>query len=325
MKKLKRRLKKILIAAIVTVLTVAGFELYRNYIAKPAPVSKEAAALLELDYDGEISIPVNDNVPSFTDEEKERAEDEVFEEYSDLDSLGRCGAACANLCYDLMPTGKRESLSSVTPSGWQKINFWTRAHLIGYQLAGEQANEKNLITGTSRMNATGMLEYENEVADYIRNGYGRHVLYRVTPLFEGKNLVANGVQMEAWSVEDEGKSISFNVYVFNYQPGYIVDYSDGSVEEDPAHTTSIHLSDTVAKYTGEPIWCNDAEVEGSTGHIRYIYYRDKQAKTKTDERDGSYYSGSAPSKRGTYRVRAVVSGDDWYPNAASNVAKLVID
>jgi DNA-entry nuclease len=127
-----------------------------------------------------------------------------------------------------MPTEARENISSVHPSGWQYNMGWERCHLIGFQLAGENANEKNLLTGTHYFNVTGMLPFENMVADYVRET-GYHVLYRVTPYFDGKNLIASGVQMEAWSVEDEGEGICFNVYVFNVQPGSTINYATGVV------------------------------------------------------------------------------------------------
>ena len=158
---------------------------------------------------------------------------ESFEYYSDLDSLGRCGVAFANVSVDTMPTDERESIGEVKPSGWHTVKYdivsgkylYNRCHLIGYQLTGENANEKNLITCTRYMNATTMLEFETEVANYIEETKN-HVLYRVTPYFEGDNLVATGVQMEAYSVEDDGQ-LQFNVFVYNVQPGVVIDYLSG--------------------------------------------------------------------------------------------------
>lgn len=182
-------------------------------------------------YSGEPYIAINDNEPGF--DERELTE-ESFESYSDLDRLGRCGAAYANIGSDLMPTEERGSISQVKPSGWHSVRYdivegaslYNRCHLIGYQLTGENANEENLITGTRAMNVDGMLPFEDMVADYIKET-DNHVLYRVTPVFEGDDLVAKGVQMEARSVEDEGEGISFNVYVYNNQPGIAIDYATG--------------------------------------------------------------------------------------------------
>lgn len=184
------------------------------------------------EYSGEDYIILNNNVPNFSESDLTTTS---FEEYSPLDSLGRCGVAYANIGTDIMPTEKRESISSVKPSGWQSVKYdivegkylYNRSHLIGYQLTAENANDRNLITGTRYFNATLMLPYENMVADYIKET-NNHVLYRVTPVFEGNNLVATGVQMEAKSVEDNGEGIEFNVFVYNVQPGITIDYATGN-------------------------------------------------------------------------------------------------
>ena len=183
-------------------------------------------------YSGNDYIVLNNNIPNFSDSDLTTTS---FEEYSPLDSLGRCGVAYANIGTDLMPTEERESISSVKPSGWQSIKYdivegkylYNRSHLIGFQLTAENANKNNLITGTRYFNATLMLPYENMVADYIKET-NNHVLYRVTPVFEGNNLVATGVQMEAKSVEDNGEGIEFNVFVYNVQPGITIDYATGA-------------------------------------------------------------------------------------------------
>lgn len=182
-------------------------------------------------YSGSPYIPVNDNVPFFTDEE---LTGKSFEIYSDLDELGRCGAAYADIGTDLMPAEKRGSISKVKPSGWHSVEYdnvegkslYNRCHLIGYQLTAENANEKNLITGTRYLNTEGMLPFENMVSDYVKETEN-HVLYRVTPIFEGNNLVASGVQMEGMSVEDKGEGILFHVYCYNVQPGISIDYATG--------------------------------------------------------------------------------------------------
>lgn len=182
-------------------------------------------------YSGSPYIAIEDNVPSFDEKDLSTTS---FEHYSELDFLGRCGTAFSNIGQDLMPTEKRDSIGQVKPSGWQTIKYdhvdgkylYNRCHLIGYQLTAENANEKNLITGTRYLNIEGMLPFENMVADYIKET-GNHVLYRVTPVFEGNNLVASGVHMEGYSVEDQGEGISFNVYAYNVQPGVIIDYKTG--------------------------------------------------------------------------------------------------
>lgn len=182
-------------------------------------------------YSGEPYVEVNDNQPEFTEEELTTVS---YEEYSELDELGRCQSAEACIGQDLMPTETRESISSVKPTGWKNKSYdtvdggyvYNRCHLIGFQLTGENANEENLITGTRYMNVEGMLPFEDEVAAYIKET-DNHVMYRVTPVFEGDDLVASGVQMQAESVEDDGVGISFNVYVYNVQPYVVIDYKTG--------------------------------------------------------------------------------------------------
>lgn len=185
-------------------------------------------------YSGTPYVVIDNNEPDFTEDE---LSDQSYESYSDLDALGRCGVAESSIGKDLMPTEKRGKIGQVKPSGWQTIKFdnvdgkylYNRCHLIGYQLTAENANEKNLITGTRYMNVDGMLPFENMVADYIKET-DNHVMYRVTPVFEGDNLVAFGVLMEAESVEDHGEGIKFNVYVYNVQPGITIDYATGKAE-----------------------------------------------------------------------------------------------
>lgn len=206
-------------------------------------------------YSGEPYVEINQNVPFFTEEDLTTT---PFETYSDLDSLGRCGVACANICVDLMPTEERGSISAIHPSGWHSVQYdfvdgkslYNRCHLIGWQLAGENANEKNLITGTRYLNTQGMLPFENMVADYVKEEEA-HVLYRVTPLFDGENLVANGVLMEAESVEDKGEGILFCVYCYNVQPGVEIDYrtgdsrlADGSDSEDSGEEKAAYVLNT---------------------------------------------------------------------------------
>ncbi len=183
------------------------------------------------EYSDSPYVEINGNIPYFTDEELTTT---AFELYSELDALGRCGAGYANICQEIMPTEERGSIGMVKPTGWHTVKYdciadrylYNRCHLIGYQLAGENANEKDLITGTRYLNVDGMLPFENEVADYVKET-GNHVLYRVTPIFEGDNLVASGVVMEAKSVEDNGEGVQFNVYCYNVQPGVNIDYATG--------------------------------------------------------------------------------------------------
>lgn len=183
-------------------------------------------------YSGEAYVEVNGNVPFFTEEEQTT---DAFETYSELDAYGRCGVAYANVCREIMPTEPRGSIGSVKPTGWHTVRYngvvegnylYNRCHLIGYQLAGENANPQNLITGTRYLNTEGMLPFENAVNDYV-DETGGHVLYRVTPVFEGDDLVASGVLMEAYSVEDGGAGLSFCVYCYNVQPGVEIDYDTG--------------------------------------------------------------------------------------------------
>lgn len=182
-------------------------------------------------YSGEPYTAVNNNEPYFTSDDLTT---EAFENYSELDALGRCGVAYANVCLETMPTEKRGSISEVKPTGWHSVKYdnvdgkslYNRCHLIGYQLTAENANQQNLITGTRYLNVDGMLPFENMVADYVKET-DNHVLYRVTPIFTGDNLVADGVLMEGYSVEDEGDGICFCVYAYNVQPGITIDYATG--------------------------------------------------------------------------------------------------
>lgn len=206
------------------------------------------------DYDGKAYVELNGNVPDFSKSEKTYSES--FEEYGKLDSLGRCTYAVSCIGKDLMPTEKRGSIGTVKPSGWHisKYDFvdgkylYNRCHLIGYQLTAENANERNLITGTRYLNVEGMLPFENDVADYIEIT-NNHVYYKVTPIFEGNNLVANGVQMQAYSVEDNGQGISFNVYCYNVQPGVAIDYATGDNQAVASSSITSTSSDVADKKT----------------------------------------------------------------------------
>lgn len=223
-------------------------------------------------YDGKAYVAVNNNEPFFMDSDMTTT---AFENYSDLDSLGRCGVAYANICKDIMPTEERGKIGMIKPSGWHTVKYdvikdrylYNRCHLVGYQLAGENANPKNLITGTRYLNVEGMLPFENLVADYVNNT-GNHVLYRVTPMFSGSNLVANGVLIEAKSVEDNGGGILFNVYCYNVQPGVGINYEngdswlDGTTPQEQSAQTGAAQNGGSQSSTG-----SEAGESGSSGSI----------------------------------------------------------
>ena len=221
--------KKLLAILLILLITLTGC------ITKPEKaeisVSSEDWFSAVGEFAGEPYVEVNGNIPFFTEDE---ITDESFESYGEMDALERCTVCVASIGRDLMPTEERGSIGYVKPSGWQneKYDFvdgkyvYNRCHLIGFQLTGENATRENLITGTRYLNVEGMLPFENDVAQYIRDT-GNHVMYRVTPIFEEDNLLASGVLMEAYSVEDEGEGICFNVYCYNAQPGVIIDYSTG--------------------------------------------------------------------------------------------------
>ena len=221
------------VLSVILLIGIAVFG-YTNLANKP---TNETASVVSFDlasipeYSDSAYVVLNDNVPDFDESDYTT---ESFEEYSELDNLGRCGTAFANICKETMPkeNDERESISSVKPSGWvqKKYNgeyLYNRCHLIGYQLTNENANKQNLIAGTVYLNIEGMLPFENKIAQYIEDNPDNHVLYRVTPVFDGDNLVASGVQLEAFSIEDKGKGICFNVYCYNVEPGIIIDYKTG--------------------------------------------------------------------------------------------------
>lgn len=226
---------------IVVILIITAVE-FIGYFSSDAGASNNVATTISFnineipEYNGQAYVMINNNMPNFTEEDYTT---EAFEKYSELDYLGRCGVAYANICMEIMPIEgeKRTEIGAIKPSGWHTTRYddlisdkylYNRCHLIGWQLAGENANAKNLITGTRYMNVEGMLPFENIVDDYIEQNEKNHVLYRVTPIFEGENLVASGVQMEAYSVEDQGEGVCFNVYVYNVQPGIEIDYTTGN-------------------------------------------------------------------------------------------------
>lgn len=241
-----------------------------------------------------ISIPsddtpyviINDNVPQFSDDEIVA---ESFENYSELDSLGRCGAAFACVGTDIMPTEERGSIGKVKPSGWHTVKYenvdgkylYNRCHLIGYQLSAENANEKNLITGTRYLNVEGMSPFENMVADYVKET-NNHVMYRVTPVFEEENLLANGVHMEALSVEDEGDGIQFNVFVYNIQPGITIDYTSGdSSQAQSVVSESTYILNTNTRKFHSPA-CQDIKKIKDANKQEYTGSRDELVKQGYD-------------------------------------------
>lgn len=234
-----RRKKKIKSQNLVlTAIILVGLGIYGVYQTKEPIENFPSYSLEEIPfYESTPYVILNNNEPNF---KEENLTTNSFETYSEFDNLNRCGVAIANIGVDLMPTEKRGSIGMIKPSGWQTIKYdivdgkylYNRCHLIGYQLTGENANEKNLITCTRQMNTKGMLPFEEQVADYIRKT-NNHVMYRVTPIFEGNNLLVSGVVMEALSVEDKGAGIKFHVYVYNVQEGITIDYKTGE-----SHLTS---------------------------------------------------------------------------------------
>lgn len=235
-KKNKKAISKLILSLLVAIcVSSTGYYIYNSNDIGIKSKSSLATTTTNLEdipqYDDQPYVIVNDNVPEFNQSDYTT---DPFETYSELDDLGRCGVAFANICIDIMPTEERGEIGMIKPSGWHTVKYdvvdgkylYNRCHLIGYQLAGENANPKNLITGTRYLNVEGMLPFENEVADYVKES-NNHVLYRVTPIFESDNLVASGVQMEAYSVEDNGEGICFNVFCYNVQPGIVIDYATG--------------------------------------------------------------------------------------------------
>ena len=230
-----KNIKKYIVLALVLAM---GF-IYNEYIDSTDSSFKtqEVSSLSDIeDYSGSDFVNVNNNVPFFTDEDKKRGS---FEEYGELDSLGRCTEAFAIVSKDTMPTEKRGSMGMIKPTGWHTVKYdsvngkylYNRCHLIGYQLTGENANPNNLITCTRQMNSDVMLMFENRVANYVKDSEGR-VLYRVTPYFEGDNLLSKGVLMEAYSLDDNGKGLMFNVFVYNVQDGIMIDYATGESRKE---------------------------------------------------------------------------------------------
>ncbi len=241
-----KKLRKFVIIIVLLIAAFLGYEVKTTDLSSGSDLLSQVIELIPSgdtaeqgsidlsnipEYNGEPYIAVNGNVPFFEDTEVTATS---FEKYSDLDNLGRCGVALASVGQDIMPTEERGSIGQIKPAGWHTVKYdcvdgkylYNRCHLLGYQLTGENANERNLITGTRYLNVDGMLPFENMVADYVMET-GNHVMYRVTPIYTGNNLVADGVLMEGYSVEDQGEGITFCVYVYNVQPGVRIDYATG--------------------------------------------------------------------------------------------------
>ena len=315
-----------IISLVVTGCKVGDSSPISNANKIEAKAGEDAGSAVDINkvpkYSGAPYIVINGDKPSFSEKDKERVE-----EYSKLDKYGRCGTAFANVSKDIMPTSARESIGEVRPSGWHTVKYekiikdrylYNRCHLIAFQLAGENANERNLITGTRYLNVEGMLPFENKVADYV-NATGNHVLYRVRPIFKGKDLVARGVQMEAKSVEDDGKGISFNVYCYNVQPGIRINYKDGSsqaenkVQKNKNKKVKKPEKSTKKKKTGKSKKTKKVEEDNgvkvslhyiantNTGkfHIstcRYVNMMKESNKYESDNRDELVSSGYIPCK-----------------------------
>ena len=263
-------------------------------------------------YSGKAYVAINNNEPFFTQADYTT---QSFERYSELDALGRCGVAFANVGQDIMPTEDRSNIGNITPSGWNNINYgdlvdggylYNRCHLIGFQLTAENANEKNLITGTRYLNIEGMLPFENMIADYVKET-ANHVLYRVTPIFDGDNLLASGVLMEGYSVEDNGKGISFCVFCYNEQPGIVIDYAtgesyaEGTSEESKEDISSPSTNQSVnTTPTPEPTTPTVTPTEQQPQTADYIlninthkfHYPDCSSVKSMNESNKEYFRGS---------------------------------
>ena len=248
---MNKRAKKKIIALILILITALGSYIFSTDFYKNESQPIQSGEINNVDTSQEIEEPlkdeldiavkeahapfkvINDNIPTFTNEEKNQTKE--YKNFSELDQLGRCGTAEALIGTELLPTEDRENIGMVKPTGWHTIRYddlisdrylYNRCHLIAHSLCGENANEQNLITGTRYMNVEGMLPFEMDILDYVRDT-GNHVLYKVTPIFQDDDLVARGVTMEAYSIEDSGKGICFYVYCPNVQPGIEIDYKTG--------------------------------------------------------------------------------------------------
>lgn len=273
-----------------------------NQVSQPVTETSSEAASFDYsmvpEYTGSASVAINNNVPFFNADEK-TAGTASFETYSELDDLRRCGIAYACIGKDIMPTEERGQIGMVKPTGWHTVKYdcvdgkylYNRCHLIAYCLAGENANEKNLITGTRYLNIEGMLPYETLTAKYMDNNPDNHVLYRVTPVFVGSELVARGVLMEGYSVEDNGAGVNFCAFCYNVQPDVEIDYANGESSykgsTDKSSDTSSSTSGAgFTGYTNESASSDDSTNKGSS----FSGYTNESV-TETDNSKGSSFSG----------------------------------
>ena len=248
-----------------------------------SPISEFSLNDIE-DFSGEPYAIVNGNIPYFDDSDMTT---DSFETYSALDALGRCGTAYACIGKDIMPVEERGQIGNIKPSGWHTVKYdnvdgkylYNRCHLIGYQLAGENANENNLITGTRYLNTIGMLPFENMIAEYV-NETNNHVLYRVTPIFEGDNLLASGVLMEGFSIEDNGNGICFNIFCYNVQPDISINYSNGD-------RSLSYISSEKATESGNPNYVLNTNTKKF--HYPYCSCVDNIKNSNKQEYEGSKY------------------------------------
>ena len=296
-------MKKIILIIInlILVVTLSGCSTVESEPAGTNNTNDKTQLITENipDYTDKVYVEINGNKAEFSDEDKKRTD--AFEQYSDLDELGRCGVAYANICKELMPTEKRGSIGLVKPSGWQLAKYdsvdgkylYNRSHLIGFQLAGENANEKNLITGTRYFNVVGMLPFENEVAEYVKET-NNHVLYRVTPVFKDTELVARGVKIEAYSVEDSGEGVEFNVFVYNVQPDIAINYQDGT------SSGSGQIVDGVVKDNEEH------DSEAVIGNKNTKVYHDNDCGSLPKEDNRIYFDSAGEAENAGYRAHACI-------------------
>lgn len=310
------RVSLALVAAFALCCALAGCSAAHD--SNPQSATGEAAVSLDElpEYSGTLVLEINGNQPGFTEDEITRAQAEGFETYSELDKLGRCGTAYAVIDLSTMPTDERGSISEVHPSGWNQEFYdfvdqealFNRSHLIGWQLAGENANERNLITGTRTMNSEGMLPYEDAVATYVHYAHGS-VLYRVTPLFEGNELVARGVQMEALSLEDDGASVCFNVFVYNVEPGVAIDYRDGESWESSEVPAASRFVGIVAE-DGTIVDAPEADLRDEEEREEFEQHREAL------EGNAATGAGNAGSSAGESETSNDASSDDAQPGDA---------
>ena len=291
----------LIIINLILVVTLSGCSTVKSEPAGTNNTNDKTQLITENipDYTDKIYVEVNGNKAEFSDEDKKRTD--AFEQYSDLDELGRCGVAYANICKELMPTEKRGSIGMIKPSGWQLAKYdsvdgkylYNRSHLIGFQLAGENANEKNLITGTRYFNVEGMLPFENEVAEYVKET-NNHVLYRVTPVFKDTELVARGVKIEAYSVEDSGQGVEFNVFVYNVQPDITINYQDGTSSGNGQIVDGV-VKDNETHNSGAVIGNKNTKV-----------YHDNDCGSLPKEDNRIYFDSAGEAENAGYRAHACI-------------------